>query len=79
MGNLEIFKKWIQKIENYIYKINLEERTNMDNIIASFIHMHLNRYGIHNVDEEKVMNMLYFKNKESFMKERSKALITVME
>lgn len=79
MENLEIFKKWIQKIENYIYKINLEERTNMDNIIASFIHMHLNRYGIHNVDEEKVMNMLYFKNKESFMKERSKALITVME
>ncbi|MGE7840196.1 thiopeptide-type bacteriocin biosynthesis protein [Lysinibacillus sp. NPDC093712] len=41
-------------------------------IVLSFLHMHLNRYGIHSEREQRVMNFLYFMKKEDYMRDKKR-------
>ena len=48
------------------YREQIKDQDNFDNYVLSILHMHLNRLGIHNIEENKMMNLIYL-----YVKERS--------
>lgn len=74
---MNISNEDLQKLQNQVdlyivefFKCNISENSEnyYNQIVLSFIHMHLNRYGIHSEDEKRMMHFLYFKQKEEYMR-----------
>ena len=62
-----MWKKRLKEYKDFLNNFSMNEY-----YIASILHMHLNRLGIHNTEEEKMLNMIYY-----YLKEESyKALTT---
>ncbi len=51
------------------YKTHVSSHELYDYYISSILHMHLNRLGIHNTEEEKIINLIYFYLKEESYKQ----------
>jgi lantibiotic biosynthesis protein len=64
----------ISSIKKYLikyYEIH-SDKAYLNHIVLSFLHMHLNRLGIHSEKEQQVMNFLYFIEKEKYLRNKNK-------
>ncbi|SDB85661.1 lantibiotic dehydratase [Shouchella lonarensis] len=66
----------VRAYAEYMSKERSVPQKYQNDIILSFLHMHLNRYGIHGQDEHQLLQFLLFKEKEAFFKQRALEMTT---
>ncbi|PCK17432.1 hypothetical protein CEY02_19985 [Bacillus pumilus] len=64
----------ISSIKKFLRKYDEvhSDKAYLNQIILSFLHMHLNRLGIHGEKEQQLMNFLYFIEKEKYLRNKNK-------
>ncbi len=70
-SEIKDLNKLIQNYSNKYIQIH-SNKEYFNQIVLSFLHMHLNRYGIHSEREQRIMNFLYFMKKEDYMKDKKR-------